>query len=444
MGLESALGRADFIEGSPLYEVNAAIVRMLYHLWQGNSREADRWKERVELLNVEGARPQGSDGAHLIRELPAYVAMENLTRVRQALEPIAAMAATLDGWKPVLHWARAEYERIRGDLPAALREIERALALSPPEGHSIWADAAGAHLKILMALGRHEQVREIGPGYLQTAEARRVGHWTNGIAMPLAVAHALGKDAAAAVAMADSVVAYYENEGSKGINPFLAHEARARVAAILGDWDERDRQVALCKGHIPPGGRGSLTAKYERIVRETSRDGAASSGHFTQSSVVDFTMTRTRLMSVMSSEPSAEVRASKCLELILEASGAREGYLFVVQDGEAVFAAQIAERELPPRVKSLALRFLESELSEDTTTTAGENAAKDESEWQHDASVYRPMVIGHHQEHGFDVIGLAVLRTDAKRAFRYPNDIVREIAGILALHDAPESRRMHG
>jgi hypothetical protein len=259
--------------------------------------------------------------------------------------------------------------------------------------------------------------------------------------MPLAIALAKCGDGERAAAISDGVIEYYVAIGSTGINPFLAHEARARVATVLGDREGRDRHVAECKAQILPGGRGSLTAKYERLVRETSLEGVDSSGTFAQSSVADFTMTRTRLMSLMSSEPDADVRAVKCLELLIESSGAREGYLFVVEDDEMVFAAQIAENELPARVKELAGRFLEAELSEDTTTAAGENAAKDESEWQQGASVYRPMIIGRHLEHGFDVNAMAVLRADRNHPFRYPNDVAREVAGVLAMHDGPESRR---
>lgn len=443
MGLESSLARAQTIEQSPLHEVSAAYVRLLYHLWQGDVREADRWKERVEVLNVERVRPQGADGAHLIRELPAHAAMENLTRVRQTLDTIQGMAARLPGWRPVLHWARAEYERIRGDLPAALRETEQSLGSMAPEGHAVWADVTACHLRTLLALGEAERARALGLDYLEKARARRVGHWSNAIAMPLAIALAVCGDAERAVAVADETIAYYEGIGSKGINPFLGHEARARVAAVLGDRAGRNRHVELCKAQIPAGGRGSLTAKFERLVRETSSEGGDSQAVSSNAAASDFTLTRTRLMSILSTEPDAGVRARKCLELLIEASGAREGYLYVVQEKEISFAAQIAKAELPEKVKALAGRFLEAELSEDTTTTAGENAAKDDSEWRHGASVYRPMILGRHLEHGFDVVGLAVLCADPQHPFRYPNDVAREVAGVLAMHDGAESRRLH-
>ncbi|HEX4352363.1 MAG TPA: hypothetical protein VHZ95_05600, partial [Polyangiales bacterium] len=52
MGLSSSLEWANAIETEPTHQVNAQLVRLLYHLWQGEVREADKYKEQIELLRI--------------------------------------------------------------------------------------------------------------------------------------------------------------------------------------------------------------------------------------------------------------------------------------------------------------------------------------------------------------------------------------------------------
>jgi serine/threonine-protein kinase len=435
MGLASSLSRAEVVEESPLHEVNATLVRMLYHLWQGNVPEAERFKARVELLNVERMRPQGVDGAHLVRELSAHTAVDDLTRVKQTLDSIQSIAAKLDGWRPVLHWAKGEYERIRGDFSGAHREIEIALGSISTDGHIIWADAAGAHLKILLAQNRAEHAVSFGLRYLERAESRRLGYACNTIRMPLALALAKSGETERAVALADQVVEYYRAIGSTGLNPFLAHETRARVAASLDDEETSKLHARLCLAQLPDGSSGPARRKYERLVRDIRDVG------FVPFQVVGARETfttgisdRPNIASAIARLPTGELRAKRCLELLLEGSGAKQGFLFHLARGMLVLTARIADHELPASIEARLGELVAKFAADETTTDETDELSATLSTWTAQVGlVYYPVVLGCDGRHGVNVVGVAVLAADPACAFRYPTSIAAEIAEVVRL-----------
>jgi hypothetical protein len=427
MGLATSLTRAQDLETSPLHEVNAVLVRMLYHLWQGDFHRADACKEEAEVLNIERLRPQGVDGSHLLRELPAYAAVDDLTRVKQTLDRIEPMAKRLADWRPVLHWAKAEYERIRGALPAALLEVELALGLMPLEGYPIWGEAAGTHLKVLLALGRVADARKVGLLYLATANERRVGNVCNAIRLPLALALARQEDFAGAAALADEAIEYCTSIGSTGINPFLAHETRAQVAALLGDDESFWRHSELCRQQIRDGSSGTLHARHERLEREFNEkpvtapmEPAPAAGTSKASAFADL---------VDIADPAA--RAARCLDILLEATGTRAGFLFAVVDNELRLVARHAAADLPSNVEALAVELALGSGANDDTTTDIDGSARTVNvspPVQPNGDEYLPVLVCE----GATVLGIAMVLGEGHRRFRHPTEAIARVAHILA------------
>jgi serine/threonine protein kinase len=433
MGLAISLERAEQMEQAPLYEVNATLVRMLYHLWQGDIREAQRFKALAEQQNLERMRPQGVDGGHLPRELSAYAASDDLTRVKQLIPSIEAMAATLAGWRPVLHWARAEYDRIRGDLAAADAELNLAFVAMQPEGHLIWADVAGSHIRVLTARGQLEEACESGLQYLAQAEQRGLVTNTHAIGMPLAVALANSGDTDRAIELADRAIAHFTMLGSSGINRFLAHETRARIAAIVRDAPTFAIQTQHCREQMPEHCSGALSVKYERLAREGIGWQTNLAHAPCALTAADQTIMMTQIAGALEPIADVQLRAKCCLEFLLRATGTEHGFLFLVQHGEAMPPVRIAEQDLPESVAALARDLIRAEnTDEDTTSESDDDASSVSAMWTHDVGlVYRPVVLRQRPAEGGTLAGIALLLTPLDRPFQYPTLVAEEIVRHL-------------
>jgi Protein kinase domain/AAA ATPase domain len=444
MGLASSLERAQRIEASPLHEVSAMLLRMLYHVWQGDNRAADKCREQVELLKVERMSPQGVDGAHLTRELSAYASADDLTRVKQTLDSIQIMAAKISAWRPILHWANCEYERIRGDFGAALSEVEHALSAISEDGHLVWADAAGAHLKILLALGRVAEACERGAEYLSVAQQRDVGHSANAIRMPLAIACARMDRAHDAIELTQAVIDYYVNIGSTGLNLCLAHEARAKVAIIFKDSATFQTHAKLCRASIPEGASGTLNAKYERLLRAArGLDGVFPAVPQPLERGLGTTLTGTQVSAILDATANRATLAKRGLELLLDACGARQGHLLILNGRELALAASIAEEALPPNIYALACERFENEHADESMTTGSGDGESDQSAmWTaQNTLVYRPLLLAYQGRHGYTMAGMAVVLYESDAVFRPPTLIAAELARKLAPEETDRVRR---
>ncbi len=75
MGSARALERAAEIEPMATHTTNAELIRMLYHLWQGDARSAQASRHKVETLRIESSARQWFEGGHLMAELVVHEAL---------------------------------------------------------------------------------------------------------------------------------------------------------------------------------------------------------------------------------------------------------------------------------------------------------------------------------------------------------------------------------
>jgi len=127
-GLATALDRVEQLDFYPLFQVNAWRIRLIYYLRQGQMQKAEECQRRLELLQIQNSPAQFFEGSHLFPVLLAYCLTDDLTGVGQTIYGITKMAEQFSTWQPVLHFARGEYERIRGDYASALGELQKVIA----------------------------------------------------------------------------------------------------------------------------------------------------------------------------------------------------------------------------------------------------------------------------------------------------------------------------
>jgi hypothetical protein len=429
MGLESSLERARVLESSPLHDVNATRIRMLHHLWQGDLVEAERLRAEAEILTVERARRQTNEGAHLLRELLAHALAEDLMRVKRtlvAMEPLAAGAA---GWRPALHWARAEYERIRGNLTMALAEIEAALRSMDPAGHPIWPNAVAAHVKILLGLDRLDEVRARAEAYLVEASERGIGYERNYVRMSLAIALARLGAGDEAIRHCETVLETFESLGTRGMNIGLAHETRARVALELADKEAFARFAALTANHFKMGGSAALAAKYERLVREAKRrDEIAGVAAPSREDGPSATESVVRLFETCNTQ---EERMAGALTLLLQCTDTTEGVLFGSDDGQLVVRARVGEDDVPNDVLAYAQRFWDEQCREDDMTAITDGTHSDHDCYRGEKGQYYPVLLSHNVGGVLALTGMALLCTSRDVAFRAPGTLAVQVSRLV-------------
>jgi hypothetical protein len=431
MGLPQCEERAKLLETSPLYQVNAVRIRMLYALWQGDVTEADKYKKQAELLTVERARRQSNEGGHLLRELLGHAVMDDLTRVKRTLDAIEPLSHRASGWKTVMLWGESEYQRIRGDAAVALAKAEAALASMHPAGHPIWAEAAASRVRLLILSKRLEDAAKVGLDYLADAERRGIGYERNYIRMPLAVALAMLGRAEEAEAQADSAIAELVELGTTGMNLGLAYEARARVASTLGKKTDFEHFMRLCAPHYRTGTEGPLATRYERLIREERALHAPPD--VLQPKAAEYGtlgMSTTRMRARLESQ-DPEQRARAALELLMEESGAEEGALFRYEGGELRLRARVGDGEVPSSMLLLAEQYMAEQQRADEVTLVTDGGSETRSEWANDGQVYRPIILCHESEDSIVMTGLALLCSQAGAHFRHPASTAAHLSRVV-------------
>ena len=428
-GLESTLAWAAKLDPFPKSRVNAVQVRMLYQLWQGNTAEADRLRQQVELLRIQDSPRQLFEGTHLLWQITAHALSEDLTHLRQTLDEIRVFSERHPGWMPVQHYGAGEYHRAGGAYDAALAELELGLSLVGAGKHQIWAYLAGAHVRTLDELGRHKEAAAAGDAHLRAADDAHLGYVRSYIEMPLAVVRAKLGQAEAATSLAERALARFVELGATGLNLGLAHEARARIALLLGKKQEYLVALGLCRDVYTTRGNAALVTKFEKLRRcAASRkpllEAARGTGFFTSVSVVG--TSRLDLCA------GPESRASCALTMVMDQCGASSGVLYLL-GAHGPFAAASSGRT-DDVLRSLALDYLMNEAGDMATTGEGSSLTTGDSQVDWTGSQgekYRPVLLTHESNDGFLVTGVVVVSMSPDAPFAYPSRVANEVSRHL-------------
>ncbi len=406
MGLDSSLQWAEKVGSDPTCVVNAIQIRMLNHLWQGNVRLADICRRDAELLRIQNATRQWSEGSHLPQEVAAHAAADDLTRVKQVVEEIAVYGERFSGWLPVLEYGRGEVQRIRGDYTAALAHFDAGLSSIAPGKHQSWASLAGGKIRVLLELDRVAEAVALGRALVEAGEAAGVGHAVSHVRLPLALAEAEAGDAPAAVRSADLATECFERLGITGIHLGVAHETRARVAIALGDHAAFVRFFGLAEASYKKGDNPALAAKCEKLKLDGSR--AASPARNNRGAAVPTANDPPELATLLRDCREPGERANTALSWMVNSTGATWGALYLVEQSGVVLAARFGGVEPPSSIGVLATQYLSDEDAEGATMN--DESSCEVWRWPTGAEgEYRPFLLARHGRNGAKLVGVAVL-----------------------------------
>ena len=413
MGLASCLHWAAQLASDPLSQVNALQVRVLHRLWQGDCLQAESEQREVDARRIESGVRQNQEKTHLLWQVMAHAGMEDLTRLRRTLEEIKRIGQDFPGWRPVISYATAEYQRARGDLRRAIVELQDTLATVAAGEHQIWPNLAATHVRALDDARRSAEAVQVGRRYCEEAERAALGFSAQCIALPLAVAEAkLGLPEARA--RAERVIEHFRALGTTGLSMALAYEARIRVAITEADLVSYERYVQCYEQDCLASGGEALAAKLHRLKREAQRKQLIAAPH------LESQLSQQSIKSKLLTCSGAAERAHVMLAVLAASCGASEGFLYLVSERGPAWVASVGARAAPPEaLDRLAREYIAAQTVSEVDVTVDVPPEEATTEWTTlgDAS-YQPMLLSHYTETGSHVVtGLLVLLVHPDRKF---------------------------
>lgn len=439
-GLKSSLEWADEVEHDLLHQVNAWRIREVYHLRQGDTDRAEQCKKRVEMAHIQNSPTQHFGQTTLFPEVLAYGQADDLVRIKRVIEDIEIVAARFATWVPILHYARGEYQKIRGDYHSALTELDTSLSLVEPGRHVVWPHAAGTRLITLVNLGRFQEAMTQGRQALEEAEKAKITVDILRIAMPLAWAEAHMGEYESAVAHAEAGIAKLRQLGTTGLNIGSVYEYRALIAVVMNDQESFKANAELCAREYRTGHNPVLTAKYEKLMQYARAAHLGVSDNL--ASAADITeLTEESALSVVATLltdcQGSRDRAQRALDMLVEQSRGLGGFIYTMQKDGPVLGARSGNYPPPTDMDTMVKKYISAETLDDTDVTRSIAALGSsepmQSEWTNErGDEYHPVLLGHDTEKGFIITGLAILFPDRNRQFKVPAEIIAALSKTLA------------
>jgi tetratricopeptide (TPR) repeat protein len=439
LGMRSALRWLDTFEAYPFFQANGVRIRMVYYLRQGDTKKAEECKKRLELLQIQNSPSQIFAGGYLLPEVLVYSSSDDLNGISQTLDGIQNMATRFKTWKPILLYARGEYQRVRGDYQKSLSELQEALSLVKPGQHVIWPYLASAYIGTLCDVENFQQARDLGREFLAAALEFGLGISSNLIARSLSLAEGALGEYDTAVQRLQSAIEQYEQAEITGLSPGLVYETRARLAIMMADTPGFSHFARQCAEQYQPGHNPALTAKYEKLMHEAARATLRVSDDLAHAA--DFydltTATAVTLVTGFLGDcRGPKERADRALELLVEQSHCIGGFLYTLQKQGPVLVAQNGVTTVPAEMDAMVVSYLAAEMEDVGGITLSSDtivkSVEETSQWTvAQREQYRPLVLGHLSNDGYRITGLAVLVRDPARLFAVPGDAVTALSKSL-------------
>jgi hypothetical protein len=439
LGMSACLASAEALEADAMFRVNASIVRMQHALWQGDSHSADRERKRVEERRLQSSY-HIADHSHLLYQVCAYTAMEDLTRLKQTLMEVVPLAEKYEGWRWVEQYGKAEYQRIRGDAASSLSLLGSALETLHAGDSAVWPQLAAAQVRTLASAGQLERAIALGHRYAAEARAASMGKTAEShIVLALEIARAKHGDTPAGLAV-DAVIEDAHKSGTTGLPLGLAYEARAYVALYQADRARYEQYSALAEAEFTRHKNPALSARLQRLKREAQTNQLGPMQQVLQRAGggnVGLTILKSRLNKCS----HAEERAKAMLLTLAQRAGAMRGFLFHTTSLGPSLSASLADEVPDPLLCAMVQDYLYAETQGRELNTGDTNDGDRsilEPQWTaFGEAQYRHVLLSHYSDSGYCVTGVAVFVVMAGQPFNYPGETASQVSQLsLDLGDA--------
>ena len=380
MGLPSAEGWADSLEGDMFQAAHSLYLKRVVRLHEGDWERAEKLRKQAEERAIE-ARGRRMFTTSTVLELFAYGLAGDLVGVKEIVDRIEPFARRFPGWVPWNTFAEGELQRLRGDLTAAVALYEKSLGYGSGRTGTLaswWPPTAQGYMETLLELGQSEQVRTFGLACVQFCEAHEIHQQSFGIVRALALAEAKLGELTQASERLERVIDAQRALGVSGLELGASYEARARVAIWASDEPAIEEFGRLTAREYRHGRNSPLGARYERLLNEARRSAAKVLPQLTDftSSVAPsglHTLAPGRLQAaaivdgVMDGATTPGERTQRALALLRTHRAASGGHLYVLEGTKLRLAAS---EDLPtpgPELLEWITRMVARESDEEET-----------------------------------------------------------------------------
>jgi hypothetical protein len=412
-----------------LWSMGALQLRTHYHLWRGEDDEARRVWAEAELEFVRLGSLWQLEAVHHASACVTAAYVGDALGLKRHIEALARQVAAGMNYRAHLDLARGEYAKLRGDLEGALRAIDAGISALPIDEGLVRPWALAAKAEILLALGdvvaaivhARETVRlSEDPEYGQLAFRYR------GLRV-LALAESAAHDHEVAAARLDSAI----DEAEALTNPLILgmlHEARVQVALAMGNEIAAVTHAQKVEFWFRPTRNPVLIARWERLERvlqpPPDPNAEASANDVVTEMLGAETVhhdTIAEVLSILSDCRTANARAQRALELLVESSGARGGLLYVAKHGRLALAAPGHGTEPPAELFGAATsRYERAQESPETAGLGLEELLEAPS-----TSGWATSMLAYTHEGRTRLVGVVLLRA-GERALTLPGESLLE------------------
>jgi hypothetical protein len=266
-----------------LYRAIAEQLRMLYHAHRGESDLAERYRERVDRLQAEHGPAWQVDLWEAPALLLVHLRERNVVGLKRSAERLAQLAAEMPSLDAFARLARAAQLCSRGELKAAATLL-RDVTDGPARGGASRGPATALLASIETTLGRPAEAERVTAELLQSLGSGERAFTSLYLGVEIEHARALERQGSAARAASELDAALDRHaEGRSPTTLGALHEARARLAARMGDGRAFEQHLLALQGWFRPTENPALVARAERLGWEGRRGlGAAASGRARQ------------------------------------------------------------------------------------------------------------------------------------------------------------------
>lgn len=437
-GKPSALTRAEQIEKVPSFAALAWHVRMLTHIYSGNTAEASQCRQRMELLVIQQDEPNTLLAMSVLYEAWGYEMCEDLTGLKVALQRVEQEAEKYSGWAPWAVLYAGDVHRLRGAVDVALSCYERAAAMTAAGKHQVWPHATERKVVALRQLGRFDESLELGRMLVQFGEAEDLEpvnllRFYTALALSEAEAGLLA-DAAKNIERAHACA---QREQIGGVPLGIVYEAEARVAIRNRDVQGFQAASQRCASYLLPRHNPALTAKHERLLLTARAAGLESSA--AERRDTSKLHSAHPVFSKLAAMADDDARANLVLDTLTTHYGVETACLFGMTSEGARAIALIGDAPADERLRARVDAYLSAELisTEVVTATLDDEraAAGGDPVWTIDRDLaFLPVLLQAHRDHDELISGVALLRVkDASLPLPPGRDLLQALAQALLL-----------
>ncbi len=420
------------------FEIGAQMARLLHHRFRGEEDLARGIEAGTEVLFVQLGSVWLLESQLRWLSSLAYGLTRDVLGLKRSVEELDRFCEQGLRLHHMMELARGEYQRERGHAHAARASLERALRVLPPGDVFVGQQVRTALAETFIATGDLAHARDTAEEAVGLADPKTGGlvPWRLRALRALGLAEAALGQLEAASRRLDLAL----TEAAPIASPSMCgalHEARARIALMAGDERAFRTHLRETERWFRPTKNPALIARLQRLAeaggpeRLPAPENVDAGGDIpttadaphAQRLKIDAPLALAHDAVTLSMNEKAEEwisslfkgcvgsteRAAKALALLVDASSAERGYLYLFRDKGLDLAAPAYGDEPPEPVSTLLQRVADAAAS-------GEEVTISQVEWRSSSAgnkrEWRPVVLEMDDGGERAVVGIVALVAD--------------------------------